>query len=149
MKYFIKTILNKLFFGCSMLFIFFSFSSNDGTVSCILVSTVNVVINTSLPLYADLNNPGGWAYVDGPTAGSRGLIVVRTATGYRAYDRNAPHICPGEKTTLYVKDDIKMVCDADGAEWILLTGQPTKVADRAPRPYQVFVNPNGTILITN
>ena len=110
---------------------------------------VNVSININLPLYSNLNNPGGWVYVDGATAGSRGLIVVRTASGFKAYDRNAPHICPSAETTLYVKNDISIVCDADNSEWILLTGQPTKVANRAPRTYQVYVNANGTLTITN
>ena len=59
------------------------------------------------------------------------------------------HIFVPAKKRLYVKDDIRIVCDADESEWILLTGQPTKVANRAPRTYQVIVNTNGTLLITN
>ncbi|GEM53308.1 hypothetical protein F0358_01075 [Empedobacter brevis] len=149
MKEFIKIILNKLVLFMAFILIFQSCNSDDGTVNCVPTTTVNVIINTNLPLYSALNNPGGWIYVSGATAGTRGIIVVRTASGYKAYDRNAPHICPAEKTTLYVKDDIKMVCDADGSEWMLLTGQPTKVANRAPRTYQVYVNSNGTISIVN
>lgn len=149
MKEFIKIILNKLVLFMAFILIFQSCNSDDGTVNCVPTTTVNVVINTNLPLYSALNNPGGWIYFSGATAGTRGIIVVRTASGYKAYDRNAPHICPAEKTTLYVKDDIKMVCDADGSEWMLLTGQPTKVANRAPRTYQVYVNSNGTISIVN
>lgn len=149
MKQFIKTILNKVVLVGAFVAILQACNSDDGTISCVPITTVSVQINPNLPLYANLNNPGGWIYVNGVTAGTRGLIVVRTASGYKAYDRNAPHICPGEKTTLYVEDDIKIVCDADESEWILLTGQPTKVANRAPRTYQVIVNTNGTLLITN
>lgn len=149
MKEFIKTILNKVLFFGALILILQSCNSDDGTVSCVPLTTVSVSINTTLPLYSNLNNPGGWIYVDGATAGTRGIIVVRTASGYKAYDRNAPHICPGEKTTLYVKNDISIVCDQDGSEWMLLTGQPTKVANRAPRTYQVFANQNGVITITN
>lgn len=149
MKEFIKMILNKAVLLLAFILIFQSCNSDDGTVSCVPITTVSVSINTTLPLYSDLNNPGGWVYVNGPMAGTRGILVIRTASGYRAYDRNAPHICPAEKTTLYVKDDIKIVCDADGSEWMLLTGQPTKVANRAPRMYQVYANPNGVITITN
>ena len=149
MKQFIKTILNKIVLVGAFIAILQACNSDDGTVSCVPITTVSVQINPNLPLYSNLNNPGGWIYVNGVTAGTRGLIVVRTASGYKAYDRNAPHICPGEKTTLYVEDDIKIVCDADESEWILLTGQPTKVANRAPRTYQVIVNTNGTLLITN
>lgn len=149
MKQFIKTILNKVILVCVFASLFQGCNSDDGAVSCVPNMIVNVSININLPLYSNLNNPGGWVYVDGATAGSRGLIVVRTASGFKAYDRNAPHICPGEKTTLVVKEDIKIVCEADGAEWILLTGQPTKVAYRAPKTYQVYVNTNGTLTITN
>ena len=142
MKQFIKTILNKVILVCVFASLFQGCNSDDGAVSCV-PNPIN------LPLYSNLNNPGGWVYVEGATAGSRGLIVVRTASGFKAYDRNAPHICPGAETTLYVKNDISIVCDADNSEWILLTGQPTKVANRAPRTYQVYVNANGTLTITN
>jgi len=75
---------------------------------------------------------------------------VRTASGYKAYDRNAPHICPAEKTTLIVKEDFFIECEADGARW-MLTGSPVSgtKADRPMREYQVFVNQNGVITITN
>ncbi len=149
MQQFIKTILNKVLVIAIFLISILSCNTNDGTVNCVPVTTINVSINPNMPLYSNLNNPGGWVYVDGVTAGSRGLIVVRTTSGYKAYDRNAPHICPGEKTSLYVKNDISIVCDADGAEWILLTGQPTKVTNRAPRTYRVDLQANGNLLITN
>ena len=149
MKQFIKTILNKVILVCVFASLFQGCNSDDGVVNCVPNTIVNVSINMNLPLYSNLNNPGGWVYVDGATAGSRGLIVVRTASGFKAYDRNAPQSCPGAETTLYVKNDISIVCDADNSEWILLTGQPTKVANRAPRTYQVYVNANGTLTITN
>jgi len=145
---FIKTILNKKFLLLILLVITYSCKSDDGTVSCVPFSTVSRTINLNLPLYVNLNNPGGWAYIDGVNSGTRGLIVVNTGVGFNAYDRNAPHICPTPNSTIYVKDDIKMVCDEDGSEWILTTGQPTKVANRAPRTYQVIANGN-QILITN
>ena len=150
MKQFIKTILNKVILVCVFASLFQGCNSDDGAVSCVPNPIVNVTINTSLPLYSNLNNPGGWVYVSTVTAGSKGIIVVNVGGNrYKAYDRNAPHICPSAETTLYVKNDISIVCDADNSEWILLTGQPTKVANRAPRTYQVYVNANGTLTITN
>ena len=100
-----------------MLFIA-SCSSDEGTVSCVPIGNVNRVINLNLPLYSNLNNPGAWIYVEGVNAGTRGLIVVNVGAGFKVYDRNAPHICPTNKSTIYVQDDIKMVCEEDGAEWI-------------------------------
>ena len=150
MQQFIKTILNKVLVIAIFLISILSCNTNDGTVNCVPVTTINVSINPNMPLYSNLNNPGGWVYVSTVTAGSKGIIVVNVGGNrYKAYDRNAPHICPGAETTLYVKNDISIVCDADNSEWILLTGQPTKVANRAPRTYQVYVNANGTLTITN
>ena len=130
-----------------MLFIV-SCSSDEGTVSCVPVGNVSRTINLNLPLYSTLNNPGSWIYLEGVNAGNRGLIVVNVGAGFKAYDRNAPHICPTNKSTIYVQDDIKMVCEEDGAEWILTSGQPTKVANRSPRTYQVITNGN-QLIITN
>lgn len=144
---FIKTILNKVLFILMAIFLY-SCHSDDGTVSCVPTYTINKSVNLNLPLYVNLKNPGGWAYIEGFNAGTRGLIVVNTGSSYKVYDRNAPHICPTNKTTLYVQDNIKMVCDEDGSEWILTTGQPTKVANRAPRTYQAFLS-GDNLIITN
>lgn len=151
MKEFIKTILNKVLFLGVLLLIFQSCNTDDGTVSCVPLTTVNVAINTTLPLYANLNNPGGWVYVNGTMAGTRGIIVVRTASGYKAYDRNAPHICPTEKSTLVVKEDFFIECEVDGAKWALINGMPIKdtKAVRDMRTYQVYATQNGVITITN
>lgn len=144
---FIKTILNN--FLVVLMFLFtFSCSSDEGVVSCVPVGNVSRSINLNLPLYFNLNNPGGWIYLEGVNSGTRGLIVVNVGSGYKAYDRNAPHICPTNKSTIFVKDDLKMVCEEDGSEWILTSGQPTKIANRSPRTYQVIVNGN-QLLITN
>ena len=74
-------------------------------------------------------------YIDEQSSGTRGLIVVRSTTGFKVYDRNAPHICPDHDTTLEVQNNIKIVCPKDGAEWILLTGQPTKISGLPPKTY--------------
>lgn len=118
-----------------------SCSEDDGQKSCNPEYNVAVSINLSLPLYSDLQNPNGWAYVQGEGTGTRGIIVVNTGNGFRAYDRNAPHICPNPTSTLEVSNGIKLYCPFDGAEWILLTGQPLENSEgftpnRTPRVYQ-------------
>lgn len=105
------------------------------TVSCFPSSAVNVQLSLNLPAYYKLQSVGGWMYINEQSSGTRGLIVVHTGSGFAVYDRNAPHICPETNTTLEVVDDIKIVCPKDGAEWILLTGQPTKIAGVAPKTY--------------
>lgn len=121
-----------LFWGCS--------SSDDGGGTCLPQYNISISINVNLPLYSQLVTGVGWTYVSGEGAGPRGLIVVNTGTGFKAYDRNAPHICPTANSTLEVVDDMMIYCPEDEAEWILLTGQPLKVADRPPRTYQAVRN---------
>ncbi len=113
-------------------------SENDGQRSCNPEYSISASINVNLPLYSDLENVG-WTYVGGQGTGTRGIIVVKTSSGgYKAYDRNAPHLCPSTHSTLEVVDDIKLYCPEDGAEWILLTGEPIKIANRSPRVYSAY-----------
>lgn len=116
-----------------------SCSDDDGQKSCNPAYAISASINVNLPLYSELETRG-WTYVGGEGTGTRGIIVVKTTSGYKAYDRNAPHICPTPNSTLEVIDDIKLYCEEDGAEWILLTGEPILIADRSPRVYQAVRN---------
>ena len=130
----------------SFLFIFKSCGNRDDTVSCFPETGISVVLNLNLPAYFALQTVGGWMYIDEQSSGTRGLIVVRTTNGFKVYDRNAPHICPDTNTTLEVQGNIKIVCPKDGAEWILLTGQPTKVSGLAPKTYLYTYDSSNNIL---
>ncbi|KPH11214.1 hypothetical protein [Chryseobacterium sp. ERMR1:04] len=113
-----------------------SCGSREDTVSCFPNAPISVILNLNLAAYYDLNNSGGWKYIDEQSSGTRGLIVVRGAGNiFKIYDRNAPHICPDSNTTLEVKDGITIVCPKDNAKWILFTGQPTAVANVPPKTY--------------
>ncbi len=127
-----------------------SCSSRDDTVNCFPEVNINVVLNLNLPAYQNLQNVGGWIYVDEQSSGTRGLIVVKTTTGFKIYDRNAPHICPDSSTTLIVENSVKITCPKDGAEWILLTGEPIKVSQLAPKTYAYTIdNVSNTLFIQN
>ncbi|HUH35476.1 MAG TPA: hypothetical protein VL022_06575 [Moheibacter sp.] len=109
---------------------------DDGQRSCNPEYVISAFINVNLPLYSNVENRG-WTYVSTEGTGTRGIIVVKLPNNrYKAYDRNAPHLCPSPNSTLEVVDDIKLYCPEDGAEWILLTGEPIKIANRSPRVYQ-------------
>lgn len=130
--------------------IFNQCSSREETVSCFPNSNINVTLNLSLPAYQTLQNVGGWLYINEQESGTRGLIVVRTTNGFLAYDRNAPHICPDSDTTLNVENDIKIICPNDGAEWILITGEPVAVANVSPKKYYTYYDASSqTLNITN
>lgn len=124
-----------------------SCGSREDTVSCFPSAPINVILNLNLPAYYSLNQVGGWKYIDEQSSGTRGLIVVRaSSTTFKIYDRNAPHICPDTNTTLEVKDDISVVCPKDNAKWILLTGQPTAVANIPPKTYLSNYDSNSNVL---
>ncbi len=130
-----KGNISKAFFSIILLFCILNFTScshREETVSCFPDVPINV---TLLPNELYNLQTQQWTYVNRDGAGTRGLIVVKTTKGYNVYDRNAPHICPDNNTTLNVDGNIKIVCPADGAEWILLTGEPIKISKLSPKTY--------------
>lgn len=115
-----------------------SCSNREDTVSCFPNAPINVTLNLNLAAYNNLNFVGGWIYVDEQQAGTRGLIVVRTAdnpASFKVYDRNAPHICPDNNTTLEVKNGTSIICPKDNATWFLIDGTPTTVSNLPPKTY--------------
>ncbi|MGS0747791.1 hypothetical protein [Halpernia sp. GG3] len=130
----------------SALLITNSCGNRQDTVSCFPNSPISVNLNLSLPAYQNLQNVGGYIYVNEQSSGTRGLIVVRTTNSFKVYDRNAPHICPGSNTTLEVKDNIKVICPSDGAEWILITGEPINISKVPPKTYPVNYDSSTNIL---
>ena len=89
---------------------------------------------------------GHWIYINEQQSGTRGLIVVNTGTGFKVYDRNAPHLCPDSNTTLEVQNNMKIVCPKDGAEWILTDGTPIKNTNMPPKTYPASYNIGSGIL---
>ena len=134
-----KRIFLAIFSSIILIFSLLNITSckeREETVNCFPNVPINVVLNLNLPAYYGLQNVGGWIYVNEQECGTRGLIVVRTTNGFKVYDRNAPHVCPDNNTTLNVENNIKVVCPKDGAEWILITGEPTKIAQIPPKTYR-------------
>ncbi|MBT2622164.1 MULTISPECIES: hypothetical protein [Chryseobacterium] len=124
-----------------------SCGSREDTVSCFPTSPINVTLNLNLPAYFNLTQPQGWLYVDEQQSGTRGLIVVRGSNNtFKVFDRNAPHLCPDNDTTLEVKNNISIVCPKDNATWILLTGNPTSVTSLPPKTYPYNYDPATRVL---
>ena len=142
----LKTFFILLIF--SLLSLVISCESRADTVSCFPSQIINVQLNLNLPAYANDLNTKGWIYINEQQSGTRGLILVKTGTGFKVYDRNAPHLCPDANTTLEVKDRIKIVCPKDGAEWILQDGTPIKGSGLPPKSYDYSYNAaTGELLI--
>lgn len=124
-----------------------SCGNREDTVNCFPNAPINVSLNLNLPDYYSLNQTGGWKYIDQQSAGTRGLIVVRSSdTTFKVYDRNAPHLCPDNDTTLEVQEGIRVVCPKDNATWILITGQPTAVSNVPPKTYFYNYDPGSNVL---
>ena len=142
----LKTFFILLIF--SLLSLVISCESRAETVSCFPSQIINVQLNLNLPAYAIDLNTKGWIYINEQQSGTRGLILVKTGTGFKVYDRNAPHLCPDANTTLIVQNDIKIVCPKDGAEWILQDGTPIKGSGLPPKSYDYSYNAaTGELLI--
>lgn len=140
-KIFLKKIVYYLFLNALFLS---SCRETAATVSCFPNQLISIQLNLNLPQYTELNYTGGAVYVDGTGSGNMGLIIIRTSTGFMCYDRNAPHICPDATTQLKMVDRLKLLCPKDGAEWILSTGEPIKIAQITPKmyPYQLDTSSN-------
>ena len=139
-----KRNISNVFFAIILVFSTLnvnSCSNREDTVSCFPSTPINVVLNLNFPAYFNLQNVNGWIYVNEQQAGTRGLIIVRTTSGFKVYDRNAPHLCPDQNTTLSVDENIKIICPKDGAEWILYTGEPQKIAQVPPKTYPYSFDP--------
>lgn len=124
-----------------------SCKDDDTTVSCLPDENVSAQYNLNLPAYSTLTIPNGYyVFPSDGTNGSRGVIVVNTGTGFIAYDRNAPHICPSANSTLVVEDGIKLVCPEDQAEWVLRSGQPVNDQTNGRTPRRFLANVEGSLL---
>ena len=125
-----------------------SCSNREETTSCFPNQFISVQLNLSLPSYYPLNNIGGWIYVSEQQSGTQGLIIYRaSATSFKIYDRNAPHICPDNNTTLEVEGGTLVICKKDNAKWFLNSGAPASVS---PYPLkQYFYNYNSSTNILN
>ena len=134
----LKTFFILLIF--SLLSLVISCESRAETVSCFPSQIINVQLNLNLPAYANDLNTKGWIYINEQQSGTRGLILVKTGTSFKVYDRNAPHLCPDTNTTLEVQNNIKIVCPKDGAEWILQDGTPIKGSGLPPKSYEYSYN---------
>ena len=131
----------------SILKILNSCGNREETTSCFPNQLISVQINISLPAYYPLQNIGGWVYISEQQSGTRGLIIYRaSATSFKIYDRNAPHICPDTNTTLEVEGGTLVICKKDNAKWFLMNGAPAEVSAYPLKQYFSTFNPSTNIL---
>lgn len=108
---------------------------------------LDISININLPEYADLQVPGGWAYL---TGGSQGLIVYRVSNDeFSALDRHCP-VNPENLCRVTVDDSQVVAKDTACCEatFLIQDGQPLSVSGIALRKYSTIFNGN-TLRIYN
>jgi len=127
-----------------------SCSNRDDTVSCFPNSNINVIISlNTMPLENSYLQNQQWTYINMDGSGTRGLILAKTSSGYIAYDRNAPHICPDNNTTLNVNFPI-VTCPKDNAKWLITNGEPIEISPLPLKRYFcAYDQPTNTITIYN
>lgn len=127
-----------------------SCGSREDTVSCFPNSPISLSLNLNLPDYFILTQIGNWKYINVTGSGTRGLIIYRRSnTQFQIYDRNAPHLCPDNDTTLEVKDNIYIFCPKDNTKWNITNGQPENGSPTSlpPKTYTLYnFDPTNNIL---
>lgn len=96
---------------------------------------VNIFINLNLPAYQNLNNPGGWAYVNG---GSKGIVVYRNFDEFVALDRHTT-VHPDSNCAIAVVDSVNVFILNDpcsDAQYSITTG--TVLSEPAQWPLRQY-----------
>lgn len=82
----------------------------------------STIINTSLPLYSQLEFAGNPVLIDGAGIGLKGIIVMKVGTNdYRSFEASCPNQYPSDCTKLSI-NGINAKCACDGKEYSLYTG---------------------------
>jgi hypothetical protein len=110
---------------------------------------VNIAINLDLPSYVQLQNPGGFAYVNG---GSRGIIVYRNFDEFVALDRHSTYNSadPCAVVDINPENQFELIDSCSGSIFSIQYG--TVVSGPAKwglRRYDAFWNGMSTVTIIN
>lgn len=109
-----------------------------GSNNCNVVPDVPFDVTFSRADALDAFTPNGSAYIRG---GSAGLIVHNMsdhggAYNFIAYDRCSP-INPQERNPVIIVNSFIAEDPVSGAQWLLVDGSPTKIAECPLRAYRV------------
>ena len=133
------------------LFIVTFLSCDDPEYNDLLPSTpVDVTIDLSLPLYLDLQIPGGWAYTPNSAGyGIKGIFLYNLNNRYVAYERACPHL-QLSSCSVMTFDGTLLHCPCDDSKFNVLNGgaSTTGVTYRA-REYHVQAISATSLRITN
>jgi len=100
-------------------FFLFNCANNSVVNSCFSGVVMNETINLSNPQFIDIQVPGGYTYV---SLGGRNLLIIRrTDSSFKAYDRQCPERDCSSSMTF---DGLKLICPCSDKEYNSLNGSP-------------------------
>ncbi|MEC7783532.1 MAG: hypothetical protein VYB38_08995 [Bacteroidota bacterium] len=121
----------NFFFRTKLLLCFLAFgvvlqscSSDDNRINNPNVNPISfsVNLNTNLPEYSQLQFPGNSVYVSG--VGIRGIFVINTGAGIRAWEATDPNHVPNSCSTMTL-NGTEATCPCEENTYTLFTGQDT------------------------
>ncbi len=138
--------MKQLFF---LLFILAFLSCDDTQYNDLLPDrVVDVTINLSLPIYVDLQIPGGWSETPiTPEYGFKGIFLINRNSSYVAFERACPHLTITACSRMSF-DGLFFKCPCDNSTFSSLDGSSSDVPYQA-REYHVQVINASTLRITN
>lgn len=142
-------MLKKICFAFLIVFAQWSCSNDDDTRTrnpFLLDIGFTLTLNTNLPQYSTLQFPGNAIYI--VNAGNRGVFVVNTGTGIRAWEASDPNHTPNECSTMDL-NGIEVTCACENTTYNLYTG--TAVGENKDYPlleYRASQNGN-EIIVSN
>jgi nitrite reductase/ring-hydroxylating ferredoxin subunit len=96
----------------------------------------SIDIDTSLPLYSQLQFPSNPVRITQAGIGINGVIVMNTGGGYTAFEATCPNQAMSTCSVLTI-NGILVKCPCDGVEYSLFTGQATTAVQYPLKPYKV------------
>ena len=101
-----------------------------------------ITFNTNLPQYSMLQFPGNAIYE--PNAGIRGIFVINTGTGIRAWEATDPNHPPSSCSTMQL-NGVEVTCDCEDNIYNLYTGLAK--AEKLPYPLLEYrANNTGNVI---
>ncbi|WP_028376855.1 hypothetical protein [Leeuwenhoekiella sp. MAR_2009_132] len=101
---------------------FLSCSTDDNRTNNPNINPISFTIslNTNLPEYSVLQFPGNAVFV--ANAGVRGIFVINTGAGVRAWEATDPNHVPNECSTM-ILNGVEAKCSCEENTYTLYTGQ--------------------------
>ncbi|WP_164549858.1 Rieske (2Fe-2S) protein [Nonlabens ponticola] len=95
-----------------------------------------VILNTNLPQYADLDFPGNSVVI--PNQGLRGVVVYYIGNNdYRAFELSDPNHSPNSCSTMRVNGiEATCPCPDDNFKYNIITGEPMNGGEFPMKPYR-------------